>query len=172
MTLRTARLRLEPVRLTHLQAFADGGDAALGEALGVTVEPDWAGPDALQAMNFSLGFLETHPEAADWWMHVFIHEADNRLIGLGGYKGLPAGGMVEFGYELAPAFRGQGLATEAARGMIEHAFAQDDIDHVIAHTLAEENASTRVLKRVGLRFDGEVHDPDDGDIWRWRLDRG
>lgn len=171
MTVRTARLRLEPVRLSHLEAFADRGDAGLGAALGVSVEPDWAGPDALQAIAGSHDFLISNPDAAEWWMHVFIHEADGRLIGLGGYKGAPSGGRLEIGYEFAPGYRGQGLATEAAAGMIAHAFAQPDVDQVIAHTLARENASTRVLKRVGMRFDEAVEDPDDGPIWRWRVDR-
>jgi len=171
MTIRTARLRLVPVRLPHLEAFAAGGDAGLGALLGVSVEPDWAGPDALQAIGVSHDFLVSNPDSADWWMHVFLHEADNRLIGLGGYKGAPSGGRLEFGYEFAPAYRGQGLATEAAKGMVDHAFAQAEIDHVIAHTLPAENASTRVLKRCGLTFDEAVHDPDDGEIWRWRLDR-
>ena len=171
MTVRTARLRLEPVRLAHLEAFADGGEAALGEAFGAAIAEGWAGPEALEAIGRSADFLVTNPDAADWWMHVFIHEADGLIVGLGGYKGAPSGGMLEIGYEFAPGYRGQGLATEAARGMIEHAFAQPDVDHVIAHTLPEHNASTRVLKRVGMRFDEAVEDPDDGPIWRWRLDR-
>jgi RimJ/RimL family protein N-acetyltransferase len=170
MTIRTARLRIEPVRLAHLQALGQG-EAAFGEALGVSVAKDWAGPDAQDAITRSGSYLEANPASADWWMHAIIHEADNQLIGTGGYKGEPAGGMVEIGYELAPAWRGQGLATEAAQGLIDHAFARPDVDHVLAHTLPDANASTRVLKRLGMRFDGEVHDPDDGDIWRWRLDR-
>ncbi|MES2035890.1 MAG: GNAT family N-acetyltransferase [Pseudomonadota bacterium] len=171
-TIRTARLRLVPVRLPHLEAFAAGGDAGLAALLGVSVAPDWAGADALQAIAASQAFLVSNPDSADWWMHVFVHEADNRLIGLGGYKGAPSGGRLEFGYEFAPGYRGQGLATEAAEGMIAHAFLQPDVDHVIAHTLPQENASTRVLKRCGLAFDEVVQDPEDGEIWRWRRDRG
>lgn len=171
MIIRTARLRLEPVRLLHLAAFEAGGAAAMGEAIGVPVADGWAGPEALEAVGRSADFLVTNPDAADWWMHVFIHEAEGLLIGLGGYKGAPSGGMLEIGYEFAPAFRRQGLATEAARAMVAHAFAQPEVDHVIAHTLPEENASTRVLKRVGMAFDEAVDDPDDGPIWRWRVNR-
>ncbi len=171
MTIRTARLRLEPARLPELQAFGAGGEQALAAALGVTLEPGWAGPDALEAVGASLGFLAAHPEAADWWLHFFFDAADGRLIGLGGFKGAPADGGLEIGYEFAPARRGLGLATEAARGMVAHAFARPDVDHVLAHTLPNENASTNVLRKAGFRFDGEIVDPDDGPVWRWRQDR-
>lgn len=171
MTVVTERLRLEPATLEHLRIFAEDGQIALGRALGVEVAEGWAGPEALQALSRSADFLVSNPDAADWWVHLFLHEADGRLIGMGGYKGAPSGGRLEIGYEFAPGYRRQGLATEVARGMIDHAFAQPDVDHVVAHTLAEDNASTRVLKRVGMRFDEAVDDPEDGAIWRWRVDR-
>jgi RimJ/RimL family protein N-acetyltransferase len=104
-------------------------------------------------------------------MHFIVHADDNRLIGLGGFKGAPAGGQVEIGYEIAPAYRGLGLATEAARGMVDHAFGDPRVDHVLAHTLPRDSPSTSILRRLGLRFIEALDDPDDGPIWRWRLDR-
>ena len=170
MTIRTTRLRLEPARHSDLLAVT-AGDAALGRALGVAVAPDWAGPDAMEAIGRSRDMLATDPALAQWWMHFIVHDADNRLIGLGGFKGAPSGGQVEIGYEVAPAYRGLGLATEAARGMVDHALAHRTVDHVLAHTLPVESASTSILRRLGLRFIEAVDDPDDGPIWRWRLDR-
>ena len=38
---------------------------------------------------------------------------------------------------------------------------------VRAHTLAERNASTRVLEKCGFGLVGEVVDPEDGPVWRW-----
>ncbi|MDQ3783354.1 MAG: GNAT family N-acetyltransferase [Actinomycetota bacterium] len=43
------------------------------------------------------------------------------LVGSGGYKGGPRGGIVEVGYEIAPGHQNQGFATEASRGMIDYA---------------------------------------------------
>ena len=97
--------------------------------------------------------------------------SDGTLIGLGGFKGAPADGGLEIGYEFAPERRGRGLATEAARGMVARALARPDVDHVLARTLPNENASTKVLRKVGFRFDAETPHPDDGPVWRWRLDR-
>lgn len=94
------------------------------------------------------------------------------MIGLGGFKGGPdEEGVVEIGYALAPAYRGLGLASEAAQGMLGYAFSHPEVRRVVAHTLPERNASTRVLERVGPRLAGTVHDPVDGEVWRWTLDR-
>jgi RimJ/RimL family protein N-acetyltransferase len=40
---------------------------------------------------------------------------------------------------------------------------------VVAHTLAEENASTTVLTRCGFTRTAELTDPDEGRVWRWEL---
>lgn len=170
MAIRTARLRLEPALRGDLMAVGLG-DAVLGQALGVAVAPDWAGADAMDAINRTRHMLAGDPDLVSWWMHFIIHEGDQTLIGLGGFKGRPEGGQVEIGYEIAPAYRLRGLATEAARGMVEHALADPRVDHVLAHTLPVDSASTTILQRLGLRFIEAVDDPDDGPVWRWRLDR-
>ena len=93
-------------------------------------------------------------------------------MGLGGFKGPPsAEGVVEIGYAVAPAFRCQGLATDATTQMLERAFADPTIRAVDAHTLGTENPSTRVLQRTGFRKIAELSDPTEGPIWHWRLER-
>jgi len=94
------------------------------------------------------------------------------LIGSGGFKSGPDDfGVVEIGYEIATEHMHQGYATEAARGMIEYAFAHDDVNAVSAHTLAHTNASNRVLQKAGMKFVSEVDDPEDGRTWRWEVGR-
>ena len=74
------------------------------------------------------------------------------MIGGGGYKGKPtAEGMVELGYEITSNYRNNGYATEMARGLIAHAFTNNMVKSIIAHTLAEENASTKVLQKCGFK---------------------
>src|SRR5690606_7639420 len=93
-------------------------------------------------------------------------------IGLGGYVGVPdPNGQVEIGYGIAPAYRGQGYATEAAQAMINNAFAHDSVQTVIAHTLAEQNASVQVLTKCGLRVVDTIESPEEGNIWRWAITR-
>ncbi|MFZ4606848.1 MAG: GNAT family N-acetyltransferase [Caulobacter sp.] len=170
MTIRTARLRLEPALYGDMLAVGLGDDVLAG-TLGVAIAADWAGADAMDAISRTRDRLDGHPELAQWWMHFIIHEADNTLIGLGGFKGEPEHGQVEIGYEIAPGYRLRGLATEAARGMVDHALADPRVSHVLAHTLPQESASTTILRRLGLQFIQALTDPDDGPIWRWRMDR-
>lgn len=165
----TERLRLVPCSRRHLETLLES-EAALGEMLGVDVEPDWL--LFPEAVPYSIKMIDDDPRAENWGMHLIVDRAASKLIGCGGYKGPPdASGMVEFGYEVAPSYEGRGLATEAALGFIGHAFAEDEIKRVEAHTLAERNASTRILEKCGLTKIAEKHDAEDGDIWQWRLTR-
>src|ERR671916_553744 len=74
---------------------------------------------------------------------------------------------------IAVEHRNRGFATEAARAMIGYAFAHADarVEAVVAHTLAETNASNAVLRKVGMSFVAEVDDPEVGKAWRWRISR-
>ena len=165
----TARLRLIPCELKHFEALLNN-PPQLEAMLGVSTAKDWL--SFPEAISHGYEYLKANPNAHQWWMHLFIHKEDNRLIGCGGYKGeADDAGMVEIGYEIAPAYRNRRLATEAAEGMIAHAFSHPHIKMVDAHTLAETNHSTRVLEKVGMKNIGTTHDPDDGETWHWRLNR-
>ena len=111
------------------------------------------------------------PASPDWGTYLFLLRDRSWLVGSGGYKGEPVDGVVEVGYEIAPQFQNQGLATEATRAMIAHAFSHGDVKWVQAHTLGVPNASTKVLENVGMVFVEALDDPDEGVIWKWRIDR-
>ena len=83
--------------------------------------------------------------------------------------GPPQDGVVEFGYEVAPAFRGKGLGVAVAKAMVDKATATGQVSTVIAHTLANENPSTGVLRHLGFAKRAQLVDPEDGPIWRWEL---
>jgi ribosomal-protein-alanine N-acetyltransferase len=100
----------------------------------------------------------------------YIGRRDGVPMGFGGFKGIPdASGEVEIGYLTFPQYEGQGVATAIAAEMIAIA-KREHVAVVSAHTLAEENPSTGVLRRNGFIRDGESYDPDEGTVWRWRLD--
>jgi RimJ/RimL family protein N-acetyltransferase len=124
------------------------------------------------SMEFSIEHMRANPETRTWWTPLwFVHLERQELIGMGGYIGPPdAIGMVEFGYGIAPPYRGQGYATEAAAGMVAHAF-ESGVKTLRAHTLAQPNASTRVLIKCGFSKVAELVDPTDGPIWRWEKAR-
>ncbi|MBK9982828.1 MAG: GNAT family N-acetyltransferase [Saprospiraceae bacterium] len=111
------------------------------------------------------------PDSANWWSWLPILTSENMLVGNCGFKGPPKNGEVEIGYEVAEQYRGRGLATEIAGALIEYAYTFSEVKTIVAHTLSFENPSTGVLRKSGFHFIAEVHDPEDGDIWRWELRR-
>ena len=107
----------------------------------------------------------------DPWQFGFaiIHKADNVVIGTCGFPGPPdSNGVAEIAYGIASAYQGRGYATEAAKFLIEFANRDPRVKTICAHTLAEPNASTRVLQKCGLKKAGDAVDPENGlKVWRW-----
>lgn len=164
----TPRLLLIPAQLVHLQA-ALIGRAELEKYIGYAVHPDWTefGSDP---WAYALRKIRENESQSGWWTWFPALKSEELIIGTCGYKGLPdANGQVEIGYEIAPPFRHQGLATEIATGLVGRVRNIPLIQGVLAHTLPEENASVRVLKKAGFSLSGEIEDPDDGPVWRWQL---
>ncbi|MFT3707596.1 MAG: GNAT family N-acetyltransferase [Archangium sp.] len=162
-----ARLRLIPVTPAHAAAFALGRDH-LSRLLGATLLDGW--PEFPEALTMERDVPQT-PSGATHWRGYFFVTLDGQLAGNGGFKGPPNEGVVELGYEIAPALRNRGLATEATCALMALAFADPSVRAVQAHTLAVENASCGVLRRCGFTRVETIVDPTDGEIWRWRCDQ-
>ena len=155
-TIETARLRLVTPTLesarAQVQAMTPADKAQLSSAwLAQLASPD--------ADVWTLGFD-------------IIDRTTGANVGACGFKGPPDDdAVVEIAYSIAPACQGRGYATEAAGALAAFAFDSHRVHRVRAHTLPENNASTRVLMKCGFRAVGEVIDPDDGLVWRWELER-
>jgi [ribosomal protein S5]-alanine N-acetyltransferase len=163
----TERLQLIACNKMHLNALIQS-EQALADLLAVKLAENWL--VFPEAAPYSLQMLEKNPQVLRWGMHLFVHKGENKIIGNGGFKGVAdENGMVEIGYALSPAYENQGFATEAARGMIDYAFSWSNVRMVDAHTLAEENASVRVLQKCGMTKIAEKDDEEDGPIWQWRI---
>ena len=162
---RPITVRVEPVRREWADALASG-DQSFEDRVGIRVEPGWAGfPEAIPAILESARRHDADP----WGSHLIF--ADGILVGLGGFKGAPVDGAVELGYAVAPSWQRRGVATAATIQMVAMAEAAG-VRTVVAHTLAEPNASTTVLQRVGFVNVGTVVEHDEGrdvTVWRWEL---
>src|SRR5688572_19833067 len=132
--------------------------------------------DFLIGPEVSPEFLARLKSAAepDPWKDGFgvLDVAANTIIGFCSFTGPPtAEGTVEIAYGIAPEYQGRGYATEAARAIVDHAFASGRVRTIHAHTLPEQNASTRVLLKCGFTFSEEIIHATDGPVWRWELRR-
>lgn len=163
----TKRLELLPCDESHFEAVLQS-EVKLAELLNITIAKDWM--PFPESLPFGYEMLKADSQNFCWGMYLFIHKADQKLVGSGGYTGkADENGMVEIGYSISTEYQNQGLATEAAKGFIKFAFSFQHIKTVEAHTLAEENVSTKVLKKCGLTKITEKYDEKDGDIWQWRI---
>ncbi len=163
------QVRLVPATVALLHALNE--DRALfGELIGSPVPDGW--PEFPDAIGFALEHLQTAPEAdRAWSMQFFVDPATARLVGSGGFAAPPVDRTVEIGYEVAPAFRGRGFGTAAARALVERAVASGEVERVVAHTLPAPNASTGVLLALGFEHVADKDDPELGAIWAWRWTR-
>ena len=171
--LETDDLKLIAYRPADLLALI-GGVEAFYESFG------FAAADGLREFligpEVASGYVKMLRSSAepDVWRHGFgvVGRESKVVAGNAAFVGPPnENGEVEIAYGIVPAFEGRGYATQVARALTEFALADDRVTCVYAHTLPEDNASTRVLKKNGFTFAGEVQHPEDGLIWRWERPR-
>ena len=87
--------------------------------------------------------IASHPSQSD----DFIVEFEGRVIGKAGFFRLP-----DIGYILHPDCWGRGLATEALKAVIAHAFAHHPLSAITADVDPRNAASIRLLERLGFTF--------------------
>ena len=137
-----------------------------------TVEPDDYGfvarhrndPDArhagLQGLRSPLhehdvGTIVTEHE--DY--HLFLACRDDTPVGSSFLLDIDfAGRKAELGYWIAPEERGKGYATEAAELGLVHGFDELGLHKIWARTVAENEASQRVLEKLGFRQEGVLRE--------------
>ena len=117
-------------------------------------------------------FMLSVGAVSPWIGYLTMDAASRMIIGTCAFKGNPnQEGNVEIAYFTFPDHEGKGYATAMAHALIQIALSHPETSGIIAHTLPNPNASTRVLQKVGMQFVGDVFDPEDGPVWRWQYDQ-
>lgn len=140
----TARLLLRPLRRDDLDALAE-----------VYLHPlvmRWIGSHTRDDVEREFALQREYQASLGWSFWAVEERHTGRMIGDCGLQPLDhRGPEVELGYDLHPDAWGRGLATEAARGVMEQAFGPLGIDRVVAVVKPEHVASQRVLVKAGLQ---------------------
>lgn len=102
-------------------------------------------------------------QAAEQPRHRFqlavVRPETGQLIGNAGIRRDPQRPWeAELGYELAPDHWGRGYATEAAGALLAFAFGALRLHRVVAHCVADNAASARVLAKLGFQLEGRLRD--------------
>jgi ribosomal-protein-alanine N-acetyltransferase len=64
----------------------------------------------------------------------------------------------ELGYDMAISRWGQGIASEAARTVIDYGFTEMKLHRIQAHTIADNHRSVRLLERLGFHREGTLRE--------------
>lgn len=118
--------------------------------------------------SITLHMIQEKNCGPEWGGYLAIDNDSRIIIGTCAFKGAPSdNGEVEIAYFTFPKFEGQGYATSMVKELISLATGNSSINVIAANTLPQKNASTKVLEKSGFACKGEIHDPEDGLVWRW-----
>jgi RimJ/RimL family protein N-acetyltransferase len=95
------------------------------------------------------------PRTGGLW--VVERQDEPGFLGWCGLFPLNHSGLIEIGYRYVRAAWGQGIASEAARAVLDHGFRALALDPIVAVAHPDNRASQRVLEKIGLRAAGEAY---------------
>ncbi len=137
-------------------------NACRGEPVSVHLDPVIA-----QTIQATLDLYARRGYEPPWTGYLAVE--DGLYVGGCGFAGPPGGGEVEIAYFTFPGHEGRGVATRMARELLRQtrgAALSAGVGY-IAHTLPQESASTRILRRLGFEVQGEISHAEDGQVWKW-----
>ena len=157
----TARLVLRPLSLPLIEALV-AGDLPRAAALApYPVDAStFAGDEHVLRMRREQ--LRADPTEEPWLYRAAVLRERPVVVARGGFHAPPdAEGTVEIGYRVAPAWQGQGLATELAAGLLGWARAHGAV-RCLASVSPGNAASLAIVRRLGFVQTGEHVDEIDG----------
>ena len=107
-----------------------------------------------------LEYLGTRYATGDFYdWAVTVDSEGGKMIGTCGFTRFdPANDSAEIGYVLNPAYHGQGITAEAATEVIRFGFEVLGLHRIEAKYMIGNDASRRVMEKLGMKFEGELCD--------------
>jgi RimJ/RimL family protein N-acetyltransferase len=162
--IRTERLELVSMSVPFLEALGRRDVQGAAREIGAAVPP-WLPEQLEHFVQYRLATLRVDPSARPWLGRALVlPEADGgrRVIGTAGFHSPPDGeGRVEIGYRVDPAYRRQGYAIEAVRGLFDWA-AGRGVHRFIASISPDNEPSLALASKLGFRQVGQQVDEIDG----------
>ena len=165
-------LPLETARL-RIRAFEPAADAEpLHELWGDEHAMRFVPGAAQESVEGTRARIESALDrAAAGWGFWALEERERRLVGGAGlFPEAWEGPEIELAYHVVPSAWGRGYATEAAAALLDAAWRETDLERVLAFAFEDNRASTRVMQKLGMRYEGHV-DYRGYDVVRYAIDR-
>lgn len=106
-----------------------------------------------------LFYIGTRYALGDFYDWAIIDRESRRMIGTCGFTRIDAANdCAEIGYVLNPDFHGKGYATEAVKKIIDFGFSELSFNRIEARFMKGNEASLRLMQRVGMTFEGYMRD--------------
>lgn len=149
-SLETERLLLRPLSMLDLEfVFRHFSDPEVNRYL-LDEEPVTTREQAQSIIDFY-----SLPGRKSYNRWVIVRKTDMRAIGTCGYhQWQTAHHRAEIGYDLEKASWRQGIMTEALRTMLSYGFERMGLNRVEALVYIENDASIRLLERLGFQKEG------------------
>lgn len=102
-----------------------------------------------------------NPFAYEYDLWPVAEKQTNEVIGHCGLldKEIDGQAEIEINYIFKPSAWGQGYATEIGKAIVEYAFAEKELERIIALIKPENEASESVALKIGMQFEKEVVRP-------------
>jgi len=117
------------------------------EVINYTGDPPF--DSVTEARNFIANYKEYEKNGFGRWICVL--KSSNRAIGWCGLKKHDEG-YVDLGFRFLQEYWGRGFATESALGCVQYAFSKIGLTEIIGRASLQNEASIRVLKKIGMSF--------------------
>lgn len=149
-TLETPRLILRGMRVSDAaDMFAYAKDPAVTEFL------TWYPHANAEETRQYLTYVGQRYRTGDFYDWAVVDQESGHMIGTCGFTSFNCpSDSAEVGYVLNPAYQGRGLATEAVRRVIRFGFEELELHRIEAHFMEGNDASRRLMERVGMTFEG------------------
>lgn len=157
-TIETPQLLLRPFMLDDAEAYWPL--LRLPDVLRYTGEEPKTSLDEVREMLLT---RPLHDYAAHGYGRMACIEKDSgRLVGFSGLKYLEELKETDVGYRFLPDCWGKGYATESGKALMAQGREQFGLKRIIGLAEPANGASCRVLEKLGLFFERELDEEDDG----------
>ena len=105
-------------------------------------------------------FMNGHPKFPELGLWATIYKENGQFIGRCGLLPWTIDGQqeVEVAFALSKDYWGQGLATEAAQGIVQYGFENLNLSRLICVIDHDNSGSIRVATKIGMSFEKEAKD--------------
>jgi ribosomal-protein-alanine N-acetyltransferase len=149
-SLHTDRLTLRPFETSDIPALVPLIGAREVAATTLRIPHPYTESDAIAYITSA---RENRSRGDELRLAIVLQDSDSLCGGIG-LRIEPEHHRAELGYWIGVHYWNQGIATEAARALVDYGFESLKLNRIFAGYVSTNLASASVLKKIGMRYEG------------------